>query len=96
MRTSSPLKWTPPKSHNRPMAPPPKAFDWSKCTHSLRMTAFLKSVQHSGISEAEFIESYTQIPYVGSGHPAKARTSSTARSEYRRLKNDFDFFAPKQ
>ena len=72
-----------------------KVFDWSACNHSPQMVAFLKSVQNTGISEAEFVQRYTQIPYRGSRDPSKARSRSKARSDYRHLLKEFDFFAPK-
>jgi hypothetical protein len=72
-----------------------KIFDWSRCKRSPQMAAFLKSVQSSGISEVEFVERYTQIPYRGSRDPSKARSRSKARSDYRHLHKNFDFFALK-
>jgi hypothetical protein len=70
-----------------------KVFDWSHCNHSPQMAAFLKSVQNSGISEAEFVERYRQIVYGGSKGHSIARSRSTARSQYRHLAKNFDFFA---
>ena len=72
-----------------------KVFDWSRCNHSLQMTAFLKLVQNSGISEAEFVERYIQIPYSGAKGHSNARSRAAARSQYRHLAKHFDFFAPK-
>jgi len=72
-----------------------KVFDWSQCNHSPQMTAFLKSVQNSGISEAEFVKRYIQIPYSGSKGHSNARSRGAARSQYRHLVKHFDFFAPK-
>jgi len=72
-----------------------KVFDWSKCNNSPQMAAFLKSVQSSGTSEAEFVERYRRIPYSGSKGHSNARSASVARSRYRRLTKNFDFFAPR-
>jgi len=72
-----------------------KIFDWAQCTHSPQMTAFLMSVENSGISEAEFVKRYIQIPYSGPKRHSRSRGANKARSEYRRLAKHYDFFAPK-
>jgi hypothetical protein len=59
------------------------------------MAAFLQSVQNSGISEVEFVERYTQISYSGAKGHSNARSRARARSDYRNLEKNFDFFAPK-
>jgi hypothetical protein len=59
------------------------------------MTAFLMSVENSGISEAEFVKRYIQIPYSGPKRHSRSRGANKARSEYRRLAKHYDFFAPK-
>lgn len=59
------------------------------------MAAFLKPVQNTGISEAEFVERYVQIPYTGRKGHSDGRSQSKAKHQYRRLVKNFDFFAPK-
>ena len=59
------------------------------------MAAFLRSVQNTAISEAEFLERYVQISYNGSRQHSQARGRNRARYEYRNLLKNFDFFAPK-
>jgi len=72
-----------------------KIFDWSECSHSPQMAAFLKSVQNTGISEAEFVDRYVQIPYNGRRGHSDARSQCKAKYRYRSLVKNFDFFAQK-
>jgi hypothetical protein len=71
-----------------------KVFDWDESNHSPQMTAFMKSVQYSGMSEGAFVDAYRQIPYSGTRGQNKARGPSRARSDYKRLVKIFDFFSP--
>ena len=73
-----------------------KEFDWEQCSqkHQPAHVAWLKANHDKPIKEAEYLEAYKNLR-TSDDRPHNARRYATAKlkGSYRRLHDDFGFFA---
>ncbi len=71
-----------------------KKFDWDFCKEvkDPRIYDYLKANHATFVCEEAFVTFISSLSRDGISHASRKFSPSSARSEYRRLKNNFGFF----
>jgi hypothetical protein len=71
-------------------------FDWAECAklHPQEVVWFLRSVQHTEISQDDFVIAYQKLPRLADKPKRGSRSPSKLRGTYRNLRDKFGFFQP--